>query len=479
MPTLLLLMAAPAALLWGLVFLRYGGLLPACLATLAVGICLGSEFFQVSLLTLDRGLWAMTILAYLLFRWQGKTVTRLPGAADLWVLAFVGWLCFSTLTHDWRWHEKTPLSRLIFYYLYPLTMYWVAREIPLRPSMLRKLYIALGVFGVYLGGTAVAEVTQLYGLVFPRYITSEAYVEFLGRGRGPLLNPSGNGVLLSTCLFAACLVWPARSRIGMAATTSAAAIIGAGVAATLTRCVWMGAALGTFLIAYLRLPARWRTRFVVASCVTVALGLVVSWNNLTAFKRDKNVSVSDMKKSAGLRPILAYVAWEMFQDRPWFGVGFGHYKRFDKYYLGDRSTSLVLEHVRPYHQHNVFLSLLTETGLVGMAAYTVMGCLWCRTAWLLWRSRAPDEQERKLGLLFLAMIAAYLANGMFQDVTIIPMIHCVVFFFAGLMVGVHRTHHADETWQRLITALGPASRIATRPAAATRSSSYPASRPVP
>ena len=50
-------------------------------------------------------------------------------------------------------------------------------------------------------------------------------------------------------------------------------------------------------------------------------------------------------------------------------------------------------------------------------------------------------EVRQAGLLFLVLLCAYLANGMFQDVTIVPMVHMTLFFFAGLTVGQFLKHH--------------------------------------
>jgi len=327
------------------------------------------------------------------------------------------------------------LTRLFFYYVIPFTMYLVAREVPVSPTAIRRTFVAFSVFGVYLGITTVAEMTGRYGLVFPRYIASPEYAEFLGRGRGPVLNPSGNGVLLSTCLFALWMLWPSARLMERTWIVGGSTILFAGIAATLTRCVWMETGLGGLTVLSCMLPRSYRKPMAIGIIAMASLAVAANWQNLNAFKRDKNVSLADMKKSAGLRPVLAYVAWQMVWDRPWFGVGLGHYKEWDKYYLADRSTDLVLETVRTYHQHNVFLSLLTETGLVGMTLYTAMLVLWSLLAWRLWQEPQRADEYRQLGLLWLASLLAYLVHGTFQDVTIIPMIHNVMFCLAGLMVG--------------------------------------------
>ena len=43
---------------------------------------------------------------------------------------------------------------------------------------------------------------------------------------------------------------------------------------------------------------------------------------------------------------------------------------------------------------------------------------------------------RQQGLLFLVAAANYLVNGLFHDMTIIPMVHMILFFMAGVTVNI-------------------------------------------
>jgi O-antigen ligase len=138
-----------------------------------------------------------------------------------------------------------------------------------------------------------------------------------------------------------------------------------------------------------------------------------------------------MKESAQLRPILAVIAWKVFKDHPVLGCGMGQYRQVAKYHLTDRNIDMPLEKVRPYVQHNIFLALLTEAGLVGAALFTAIMAIWTRWAWKIWRCRDLVLEYRQLGLVFLGFLAGYLANGMFQDVLIIPMVNMYYFFLGG------------------------------------------------
>ena len=68
-----------------------------------------------------------------------------------------------------------------------------------------------------------------------------------------------------------------------------------------------------------------------------------------------------------------------------FGVGFGRFYDRKLPYLSDRSQDFELESLRNLHHHNTLLSLLTETGMVGLAAFLALLAAWARSAWSLVR----------------------------------------------------------------------------------------------
>jgi len=442
------MMLAPAALIWGAVLLTRGGLLAGCLAVLLAGTCFGHPFFHVSVgplpITVDRVLWALLIGQYVVWRWLGLAQPKPLGKAEIVLLALVAVLGVSTLTHDWRARNSQPLARLLFDYVMPLGLYWVARQARITRGGVLATFALLAAFGLYLALTAVAETRDLRGLVFPQYISSPTFAEFYGRARGPLLNPAGNGILLGLGLAATLLWWPRLNRGGWLAVVVVSTAIGVGVYCTLTRSAWMGAILGLLIVVGLAVPLRWRA-FLFAGTLLAALAVVATqWERLVSFKRDRALAAQETAESARLRPILAAVAWQMFCDRPLLGCGFGQYPERSIEYLADRSIDLPLEKARTFVQHNVLLALLTETGLVGMGLFAGLLGIWLRDAWRLWRSPEAPLWARQQGLLFLALAGNYLAGGMFQDVSMIPMIHMWLFFVAGLTNGLYAVCYPRE-----------------------------------
>jgi O-antigen ligase len=437
---ILLLIGAIVALAWGGVILVRGGLVAGLLLVLLSGVCFGHAFYRLPAgplpITSDRVLLLVVIAQYVVYRRWGLTDPKPLSRADVLLGAFFLVLLVSTFTHDFTSQRALPVSQLAFFYLMPAIVYWIARQTAWTEPAAQWLFACLGIFGIYLALTAVAETHGWGGLVFPSYIHSPAFKEFYGRGRGPLLNPAGNGLLQTLGLCGALMLWPRVGRRGQLVLLGLIPLFAYGIYSTYTRSAWIGAAGALGVLVALTTPRGWRMPVIGTALVVSLLVTALSWEQFIAFKRDKELTAEDAAESAKLRPILAQVAWSMFLDRPLLGCGFGQYGEQSRPYLSDRTSELPLEKARPYVQHNVLLALLTETGLLGMGLYMAVLAYWTRTAWRLWRADVAPLWVRQTGLLFIAYLVAYLANGMFQDVSIIPMINMTLFFLAGAVMAL-------------------------------------------
>lgn len=436
--------AGITSILWGGVLLWRGGILAGCLAVLLSGCCLGYPLFHIPVqpipITLDRVLWVVLLAQCVLWRRFGWAVGKPAGAADATLAILLIVLAASALGLGAEPGDTKAIAKLVFFFVMPVGIYWAARQADFSDTATTWLLASLTVFGVYLAVTAIGERYDLAWLVAPPYILSAEHAEFLGRARGPLLSPIGNGILFGTCSVAALLLFARSGRWTRLALGLILAFMLVGVFLTLTRSVWMGVGLGLVLVGAMQLPPAWRKTVVAASLLAAVLVVITQWENLQSFKRDKAVSAEEMAESARLRPILAAVAWKMFLDRPLWGCGFGRYGQVAKEYFSDRSMDLPLERARPYVQHNVLLALLTETGLVGAGLFCALLAVWARDAWRLWRNPWASSAHRQLGPLLLAAETNYLVNGMFHDVAIIPMVNMLLFFLAGAVQGLRNAY---------------------------------------
>jgi O-antigen ligase len=430
-----------SCLVWMFPIIQAGRLLPIAMLILGVGTVFGPTFFALDgpiQFSLDRLMWfGMFVLA--LAGWR-LGYTRVPklNRMDWLVIGIVGWFFCSALRGGPVPTGSSPVARWFFYIVMPAGMYWIARLVDVRREDIRWILGGSILLGLYLAVTAMLEISGIHSLVFPTFITDAEFWEFYGRGRGPLMNPSGNGILISISLVAALLGFIYSPRRGKLVYAMIAVVLLGGVYSTLTRSAWLGASVALLLIVLVYSP-RW-VRVLGLASVVVLGGISIDGvkDKLIRMKRDKNLTAADAERSVELRPLLAVVAWEMFKDRPIIGHGYGHYFEHHDRYHTNRSYGLPLDQVRSYAQHNVFLSILVDTGLVGLSMFAAWLAMLAGIGWRLARQNPISLETQVAGFLLLGAMTAYLSNGMFQDVSIIPMVHMYLFFLAGVSVTVYQ-----------------------------------------
>ncbi|HZZ28330.1 MAG TPA: O-antigen ligase family protein [Pirellulales bacterium] len=434
----LIIIAGVCGLVWATWFILRGSLVGGCLGLILIANVFGYWFWHNDggiPVTVDRALLVLLFVAYGLRKRFGATEPKPLIRADCVLFALLVVLTFSTFTHDWSFEKGEPLTHLVIYWIIPGSIYWIARQSPLSEQNIRGIFIALALFGAYLTVTGLLEALGQWSLVFPQYIASPKH-QYFGRVRGPFLNPVAMGIYLATAIAAALMLWPRLGRFGQLSLLLFSSIAGAAFLATLTRSVWLGGALASAIFLALITPRPWRFLLFGVGSVLLAAVFMMKTDSIWNIKRDENLGAAAAAESAELRPILANVAWNMFQDRPLLGFGFGQYDRERLPYLADRSSELPLDKSRPYVQHNAFLALLTDTGLAGTSLFALLLILWISNARKLWTNPSAPLVFRQVGLVFMVIMGVYLPNAMFHDTSIIDGLNLLIFFMAGLTSGL-------------------------------------------
>lgn len=411
------------------------------LLVVLTGSVLGHDFFHVSSgpipITIDRLLMGGMMVAFVWLFLTGKEDIRKLNRLDYAIIALLIFSTYSTITHDWRLLNNMPASRLLFFNFMPAALYWVVRTSRLEPGDLKFIATVLGLLGIYLALTAIAEVKGLSQFVFPRYIMNSEIIEFLGRGRGPFLNPVSNGIFMTICFCCILMWWPRTQTAGRTVLMGGAILLSLGAYATLTRSVWLGLVAACGLFVWVPATRQAKAVMIIAATAAVLIVFPAVKANVFSFKRDKHVTLSEMEQSAQMRPMFVVIAWNMFKDRPVTGVGFGQYARAKYPYLQDPHSGRPLSITKGLMQHNVFLAYLTELGLVGLGLLLCMLYQMGTIAWSVWRDDRIELWARQFGLLATVSIAIYCLNGMFHDVSIIPMQNMLTFFLFGLINNIY------------------------------------------
>ena len=114
---------------------------------------------------------------------------------------------------------------------------------------------------------------------------------------------------------------------------------------------------------------------------------------------------------------------DMAHDRPLFGVGLGSYEAvYDDYRLVNWEAPLG-------HAHNLYLNMLAETGIIGLAAFLAF---WLLIFTLTWRCRRhPDLFSRSIAIGLLGCWTYIAVHCLFDNLYVNNL-----FFHIGVLLSV-------------------------------------------
>ena len=438
---LTLAILAVGALAWSLVYARYGSLVVGCTIFICCGYVLTRDFWQAHLgplpLTADRLLIAGLVVLFCWRWWRGGVQLRPLTGSDLLGILFVGYLTLRFAFTESAGSAATsvpPGWRLIASFLMPAALFLVVRNAELDQKHWKWLLIGLSTLGLYLAVTAIAEVKQQWWAVFPRFISDPKLGTHFGRARGPALMSASLGVYLVVCFWAAWFLWQQVGRWWRLVLSGAMLLMCAALYYTATRSCWLGMAGGMAIIPLLHFPKTWRAALVAGMIFGVGFGGMFLGNKIINMGRDD--ADGDAGHSVYQRASFIYVSLRMFRDDPLFGCGFGRFYDKKMPYLSDRSQKIELESIRKLDHHNTFLSILTETGIVGFTLFLATLIAWTRSAWQLVSDPRSPRWVRNHGLFALGVMIAYVLNALFHDLTLSPSEQWILCLISGFTVGL-------------------------------------------
>jgi len=433
--------AVAAAAGWLLWVLR-ADLLVGLLGWFAVLGCLHEEFWRFRAagwpaLTVPRLWLAVLLVSFVLallfgrLRWRGHATVLVPA------VLLLAYLSASAAISGFETSAVATVHyRLIGGWWMPVVAMLVASSCLRSERQLLRWLTFFCLFGAYLTFTGWCERFGFWSLVWPDFIADPSRGIHWGRVRGPFLVSAVAGVVLVYCFFnnlvlvrfvSAPMRWP----ILLLNLLSLPVIFW-----TYTRAVWLAMLVG--LAIWIFWSRRGWTR-IAFTCAAASLAIVLAvglWPRLTSPQRE--VGGWTDKTPIYVRLGLAKITYQMFLDRPLFGVGFGHFQ--------DRAADYATDPAGPDYafaatamQHNNFLSLLSEAGLVGLGLYLWLLWRMARSAGRLWR-RIPPEAPSPVGrewlVLFWIAFAVYLIDGFFRETSVYPFTNSLFFALAGLVISL-------------------------------------------
>jgi O-antigen ligase len=318
-------------------------------------------------------------------------------------------------------------SALASKFIVPFTMFHIAGLVFTDERRLRYFEAFSVMVLAYLSFSAVAFLSGMHWLIFPRFILDSSVGVHADRARGPFLQAVANGVSLNLLALVA-LPWFRRIDTGKRAIAWLLASVPIAILATMTRAVWLSFAGSALALVFMSSQQRNRRIYVALSGISIAVvGLALSCGYFGSAMNDR------LNENAPIEFRQAVYAggWEMFLQRPLMGWGFHRMPdELPRHVVGYGQTVL--------YPHNTYLELLAENGIVGFALYAWL-------MWELWRLRrgersAGDNESflgRDLCRLWPIMLTVYWFNA-----TVVVMsyqfVNAFLFSIAGMLAAQSR-----------------------------------------
>lgn len=313
----------------------------------------------------------------------------LPPPPPIW-LAFALWAAWAALSLAWSQEparSEKELRNEVIYVAFAFAVCYVAAR---AQNALRT------VPPIACGAAALLCLVALYDFVFD----AEGYATGWHGGPGDL-----SSAVLTLFPCAALAGWYARERglvrVQAAAWTTTALLL-AAAHTTGNRTVWLGLGLELVLVVALlylraaRLGRPWLpARTVAVICAVLALaGLAMAAH----VQRERPRALEN-----DLRLQLWPVVIEHIKERPLAGYGFGRGLLRESLTARTAVTNL-------WHAHNLFLDVVVQTGVIGLALFLYLLGATVRAGWRL--AGAQPALASACGVALVAVVAGMLARNM-------------------------------------------------------------------
>ena len=379
-------------------------------ADLSVGVALFAfvAFLDVFPLGGFASVFAKAVGALLFLSWLAVVTTRSSEPADFFadhpvlgyvLVLFVAWGALSIL---WAEDSAEALEAVQRFGL-NIALFVIAYTAIRTPRHATWVIVAF---------VAGASLAALYGIMSPRYVQDYDLVRIESGSFDPNQLAA---TLVSALVFAgALLIGWRRSPPVVVFASAAIAVCTTGIFLSLSRGGLV--ALGVALVAGCFLGGRWRSVALVG--MAVAAVVTVGYFGYVASPEARE-RVTEAHGGTGRQDIWA-VGWRMVEDQPVRGIGAGNFPVASIHYLLApgvvRRDEFIVD--EPKVAHNIYLQILAELGVVGLALFLaiVIFSLACAArAARAFKSQAHARMELLSRAVLVALIAALAADFFISD----------------------------------------------------------------
>ena len=404
--------------------LRLQGVAFGCLCAFVLALCLVPQSLWLTVLPVVRCSSLALLMLVCLSTWPRIPWDRTDWPVFLWALLALPCvftaerpaLAWAAQGGGWIGYQDLVLLGIAWY--------TVARQAA-TPHRLRWLRWCILIGTLAAAGFGYAEALTRHSPLYERWhIANPRYQTYLYQHRvmSTQLHPTVLATLL-TVLGIPTALWTAMTARGPAkqglSLVVTAVLIGA-MALTFTRFSLIVLVASAGLLTALLGRRRW----LIAVAAVVAVATLYGAMEPRARQR---FNLAELRHASVRRIDHAALAVEMARQRPWFGVGFNHYR-----YLYDRYRN---PRAYPYDlkiPDNMYFTLLAETGWVGLSGFAMLVIVMWRRWWR--RLRAVPESPLVIPLATAGVVwLAVLAQGLVYETLHWMMPLAVFWIWLGLL----------------------------------------------
>ena len=312
--------------------------------------------------------------------------------------------------------------------LYDFWRWWVAAGvlIVVATAARREIHARL-IAGAFIAGAVVSVVA---GLVVGFADANSIATQEDGRFGGGLGDPNLLAAGLVPAIALAAGLYPGSSPRVRVSLVAAILILSAGLAASGSRGGLFAALVSIVAALALSRGRRLQLGALIVTAVVFA-GAFVATSSPSTWERVRSFD------SGGTGRIdLWTVAWRMSEEHPVTGVGVNNFRSESSEYVLQPGSideaGLIVG--RPHVVHNVYLQLLAETGIVGLALFAVVIGAAVSATWRAAARLAAAGEERAAALARAILIAqlgalsasVFLSNGYDKRIWLLFALGCVM-----------------------------------------------------
>ena len=423
--------------LWVLSF----GLLDRCFWVLEL-----QGFFNLSI---PRILFMAVVAMFFVHFLVRREPIRLGGEITVFMLVLLVYVAASASATGWTSANEevrsAPYFRFFAGLLLPFLAFFLMYNAAASGKQIRWALVAITVYGFYSLYVAYIQGIDLLGgpnlrhLIWPDYINLKDVEGMIhdDRARGAFVAAGPQAVLLVFLFYVDLylirhLRGPYRAALAIQALLVLPALVFTGI-----RAGYVAFAICGVIWCVWGLRGRFGWVKLSISVLVIAVAAMMQWGRITGTERVGGGLAQRGPIQARLQ--LLKRTGQIVAGRPVFGVGFGHFVDAQADFARDAAEGAYTSGTLV--EHNIFLNMAAETGMVGLAIYVALFAVLFRRSLKVWR-QTSDQAEgyftRGFLVLFWVMLANYLVSGVFRDMLWDPFANALLWSLAGLTLGLGR-----------------------------------------